>query len=136
WLMFQMSAIGPMFGQAAHFTHYAKDRHPYAIERYGREVKRLMMVLNHRLGDSEWLSGTSYSIADIATLPYVRSILTAQPGQYPHVDRWGQAMLARPAVAEGLAVGTARAETIEGGLQGFTDEHRAILWGDRQHSQR
>ena len=65
-------------------------------------VKRLMMVLNHRLGDSEWLSGTSYSIADIATLPYVRSILTAQPGQYPHVDRWGQAMLARPAVAEAL----------------------------------
>src|SRR3546814_2850370 len=57
WLMFQVSGIGPMFGQEAHFTHYAKERHPYAIERYSREVDRLMMVLDKRLGETAWLAG-------------------------------------------------------------------------------
>lgn len=136
WLMFQVSGVGPMFGQQAHFTHYAKDRHPYAIERYSREVDRLMMVLDKRLGAAEWLGGDDYSIADMATLPYLRRQLIERAGQFPNVDRWGAAMLARPAVAEGIKVGVARAETIEGGLTGFTDEHRAILWGDRQHAPR
>ena len=136
WLMFQVSGVGPMFGQQAHFTHYAKDRHAYAIERYSREVDRLMMVLDKRLGAAEWLGGDDYSIADMATLPYLRRQLTERAGQFPNVDRWGAAMLARPAVAEGIKVGVARAETIEGGLTGFTDEHRAILWGDRQHAPR
>lgn len=136
WLMFQVSGVGPMFGQQAHFTHYAKDRHPYAIERYSREVDRLMMVLDKRLGAAEWLGGDEYSIADMATLPYLRRQLIERSGQFPNVDRWGAAMLARPAVAEGIKVGVARAETIEGGLTGFTDEHRAILWGDRQHAPR
>jgi GST-like protein len=136
WLMFQVSGVGPMFGQQAHFSHYAKDRHPYAIERYSREVDRLMMVLDKRLGAAEWLGGDEYSIADMATLPYLRRQLIERSGQFPNVDRWGTAMLARPAVAEGIKVGVARAETIEGGLTGFTDEHRAILWGDRQHAPR
>ena len=52
WLMFQVSGGGPMFGQEVHFTHYAKDRHEYAIERYSREVDRLMMVLDKRLGEA------------------------------------------------------------------------------------
>jgi GSH-dependent disulfide-bond oxidoreductase len=136
WLMFQVSGVGPMFGQQAHFSHYAKDRHPYAIERYSREVDRLMMVLDKRLGAAEWLGGDEYSIADMATLPYLRRQLIERSGQFTNVDRWGAAMLARPAVAEGIKVGVARAETIEGGLTGFTDEHRAILWGDRQHAPR
>ena len=136
WLMFQVSGIGPMFGQAAHFSHYAKERHPYAIERYSREVGRLMMVLDKRLGEAEWLGGDDYSIADMATLPYLRQRLIDKGGRFPNVQRWGAAMLERPAVAEGMAVGVARAETIEGGLTGFTDEHRAILWGDRQHVKR
>ncbi|WP_199554429.1 glutathione S-transferase family protein [Sandaracinobacteroides hominis] len=136
WLMLQVSGIGPMFGQEAHFTHYARDRHPYAIERYSREVDRLMMVLNQRLGEAEWLAGDAYSIADMATLPFLRRQLIEKAGRYPNVDRWGAAMLARPAVAEGMQTGTARAETIEGGLTGFTDEHRSILWGERQHARR
>ena len=136
WLMFQVSGVGPMFGQEAHFTHYAKDRHDYAIARYSREVDRLMMVLDKRLGEAEWLAGEEYSIADMATLPYLRRQLIEKAGRFPNVDRWGAAMLARPAVAEGMTVGVARAETIEGGLTGFTDEHRAILWGDRQHVKR
>ncbi|WP_417591525.1 glutathione S-transferase family protein [Parasphingorhabdus sp.] len=136
WLMFQVSGIGPMFGQEAHFTHYAKDRHEYAILRYSREVDRLMMVLNKRLGEAEWLAGDEYSIADIATLPYLRRQFIEKAEQFPHIERWGKAMLERPAVDKGMKVGEARAETIEGGLSGFTDEHRAILWGDRQHTVR
>ena len=127
WLMFQVSGVGPMFGQEAHFTHYAKDRHEYAIERYSREVDRLMMVVDKRLGEAEWLAGEDYTIADMATLPYLRRQLIEKAGRFPNVDRWG---------AEGMKVGVARAETIEGGLTGFTDEHRAILWGDRQHAKR
>ena len=136
WLMFQVSGVGPMFGQAAHFSHYAKDRHEYAIERYDREVDRLMRVLDKRLGEAEWLAGEDYTIADMATVPYLRRQLIENADRYPNVARWGAAMLDRPAVAEGMTVGTARAETIEGGLTGFTDEHRAILWGDRQHAPR
>ena len=136
WLMLQVSGIGPMFGQEAHFTHYAKDRHPYAIDRYSREVERLMRVLDQRLGEAEWLAGDEYSIADMATLPFLRRQLIDKAGRYPNVDRWGAAMLARPAVAEGMTTGSARAETIEGGLTGFTDEHRSILWGERQHAPR
>lgn len=133
WLMFQVSGVGPMFGQAIHFTHYAKDKHPYAIERYTREVDRLLMVLNARLKEAEWLAGDEYSIADMATLPYLRRILIEKGGEYPGIERWATAMTERPAVKEGMAVGIARKEVVEGGLQGFTDKHREILWGDRQH---
>jgi GSH-dependent disulfide-bond oxidoreductase len=136
WLMFQVSGIGPMFGQEAHFTHYAKDRHDYPIQRYSREVDRLMRVIDGRLGEAAWLAGDSYTIADMATLPYLRRQLIEKPGRFPNVERWAAAMTARPAVAEGLAMGMARQETIEGGLSGFTDEHRSILWGERQHGAR
>lgn len=136
WLMFQVSGIGPMFGQEVHFTHYAKDRHEYAIERYTREVGRLMMVLDGRLAQAEWLAGDDYTIADMATLPFLRRQLIEKAGRYPHIERWAAAMMARPAVKQGMKVGVARAETIEGGLTGFTDEHRSILWGERQHAAR
>jgi GST-like protein len=136
WLMFQVSGVGPMFGQHAHFTHYAKDRHPYAMERYARETERLTRVLDARLGEAEWLAGEEYSIADMATLPFLRRRLDESQGRHPHLERWAGAMLARPAVIKGWDVGVARPEVIEGGLQGFTDEHRSILWGDRQHAAR
>ncbi|BCW87912.1 Disulfide-bond oxidoreductase YfcG [Alphaproteobacteria bacterium SO-S41] len=136
WLMFQVSGVGPMFGQFAHFVFYAKDKHPYAIDRYTRERERLMGVLDQQLGKTEWVSGDDYTIADMAMLPYLAGSMKGEPGRYPHLQRWGAAMLARPAVAAGMKVGTARKETIEGGLDGFTDEHRSILWGDRQHAKR
>lgn len=136
WLMFQMSGVGPMFGQAVHFTHYAKDKHPYAIERYTREVDRLLMVINGRLAEAEWLAGDEYSIADMATLPFLRRQILEKAERFPSLERWAEAMMKRPAVEHGLAVGVARKEVIEGGLQGFTDVHREILWGDRQHMPR
>jgi GST-like protein len=136
WLMFQVSGVGPMFGQAAHFVYYAKDKHPYSIERYTREVSRLMRVLDGRLAAEPWVAGEAYTIADMAMLPYVGHQTGERAERHPHVARWAEAMMARPAVAAGMAVGVARPETIEGGMQGFNDEHRSILWGDRQHEAR
>ena len=72
----------------------------------------------------------------MATLPYFRTKLMAKPESFAHVERWAAAMLARPAVRAGMKVDTGRAETVEGGLTGFSDEHRSILWGDRQHAPR
>src|SRR3546814_20938575 len=95
-----------------------------------------MMVLDKRLGETAWLAGDDYTIADMATLPYLRRQFIDKVGRFPNVERWGAAMLDRPAVAEGMQVGIVRAETIEGGLTGVTDTPRAILWGDRQHAAR
>ena len=136
WLMFQVSGVGPMFGQAAHFIYYAKDKHPYSIERYSRETNRLMRVLDQRLGEATWVAGDDYTIADMAMLPYLGRQTGDRAQQFPQIARWAEAMMARPAVSAGMAVGVARPETIEGGMRGFNDEHRSILWGDRQHAQR
>jgi GST-like protein len=134
WLMFQVSGVGPMVGQNAHFQFYAKDKHPYAIERYSREVDRLLKVLEGRLAESRYLAGEAYTVADIATYPYVQRQLTLRSDELPSMARWGAELAARPAVQRGMEVGRSnvRPETIEGGLKGLTDEHRSILFGDRQ----
>ena len=138
WLMFQMSGVGPMFGQAAHFGFYAKDRHEYAIARYSNEVARLLRVLDDRLGTSAYLAGPDYTVADMATYPYVLRQVESRPADYPNRKRWSDAVGARPAVQRGMEVGRdqLRKETIEGGLSGLTDEHRSILFGERQYAQR
>src|SRR3546814_19289759 len=89
-----------------------------------------MMVIDKRLGESEWLAGEEYSIADMATLPYLRRQLLEKEGRFPNVDRWGAAMLERPAVAEGMTVGIARAEPSEGRVTGFTDWTPGIRRGE------
>ncbi len=132
WLMFQMSGVGPMFGQNAHFSYYAKDKHPYAMERYASEVTRLLGVLEGRLSQSPYLAGADYTIADIATYPYVLRQVEARRDRLPAMARWSDAIGARPAVQRGMEVGPARKETIEGGLSGLSDEQRSILFGARQ----
>jgi GST-like protein len=106
WMMFQMGGIGPMFGQWNHFAAYAKEKIPYAIERYTSEVARLHRVLNHRLEEVEWLAGTEYSMADIITFPWIRGAerRNIDLNDYPHVKRWHDAVAARPAVQRGVAV--------------------------------
>ena len=94
-----------------------------------------MRVLDVRLS-WPWVAGEAYTIADMAMLPYVGLQTGERARRNPHVARWAEAMMARPAVKAGMAVGVARPETIEGGMQGFNDEHRSILWGDRQHGAR
>jgi len=101
-----MGGVGPMFGQYNHFATYAPEKLPYAIERYDNEVKRLHRVLEKRLEDSAYLAGPEYSIADIATFAWVRNpdrrgiVLS----DYPAVQRWHDAIAARPAVQRGVAV--------------------------------
>lgn len=138
WLMFQMSSVGPMFGQNAHFAFYAKDRHPYATERYANEVTRLLRVLDGRLAQAPFLAGEDYTVADMATYPYTLRQIEARAADLPHLKRWSDAVGGREAVRRGMEVGreTLRKETIEGGLSGLSDEQRSILFGARQHTPR
>jgi GST-like protein len=106
WLMFQMGGVGPMFGQYNHFAAYAPEKLPYAIERYANEVARLYRVLETRLSQAKWLAGDTYSIADIATFPWIRNPerRNIDLADYPAVKRWHDAIAARPAVERGVAV--------------------------------
>lgn len=134
WLMFQMSGIGPMFGQNAHFEFYAKERHEYAFNRYANEVDRLLRVLEGRLSESAFIAGPDYTIVDMATFPYLQRQLQLKGDRLPSLSRWANDIRARPAVQRGMQVGLAelRKETIEGGLSGFSDAHRSILFGEKQ----
>jgi len=106
WLMWQMGGVGPMFGQTHHFLHAAPEKVPYGIERYSKETRRLYGVMDKRLGEAAYLAGDSYSIADIATYPWVaRHEHHKVPlADFPNVKRWFDAISARPAVAKGMAV--------------------------------
>jgi GST-like protein len=105
WLMFQMGGIGPMQGQANVFFRYAAEKIPFAIARYQNETRRLYEVLERRLQEAEYLAG-DYSIADIATYPWVKIHKWAGVSVegLPGVQRWLDAIYARPAVQRGLAV--------------------------------
>ena len=113
WLMFQMGGIGPMFGQVGFFHKFAgkdfEDKRPR--DRYVAEAKRLLAVLNQRLDGRAWIMGDAYSIADIATFPWVNNLIGFYEAGglvgiegFPHVTRALQAFLARPAVVKGLGI--------------------------------
>ena len=106
WLMFQMGGVGPMLGQAHHFRMYAPEKIAYAVERYSNEAKRLYSVIDRRLSHSRFLGGSDYSIADIATFPWLRSWQNqgVTLSDYPHLERWFNAIDARPAVQRGVKV--------------------------------
>jgi GST-like protein len=105
WLMFQMGGVGPMFGQAHHFLRFAPQPVPYAIDRYVQETARLYAVLDQRLGESEFL-GSDYSIADIATYPWVARHEWHQVNLdgFANVRRWFDVIGERPAVRRGMQV--------------------------------
>ncbi|TBW39501.1 glutathione S-transferase [Siculibacillus lacustris] len=113
WVMFQMAAIGPMFGQLGFFHKFAgreyEDKRP--LKRYTDETIRLLGVLDGRLAKRAWLMGDDYTIADIATLGWVRNLIGFYGagelvgwGRWPAVERWLAAGLARPAVVRGLEI--------------------------------
>jgi GST-like protein len=113
WLMFQMGGIGPMFGQVGFFVKFAgkdfEDKRPR--DRYVDEAKRLLRVLDQRLAGRQWIMGDAYTIADIATFPWVNNLVTfygagALVGidDFIHVKRALAAFLARPAVQKGMQV--------------------------------
>jgi len=133
WVMFQMGGIGPMFGQFGHFNNYAPEKIPYAIDRYQNEVLRLHRVLDKRLSEAEWLAGEEYSIADIATYPWLRfpERRNVDYTNYPHVERWFNAISARPAVQRGCAI------LAEKQRQGpITDKERDVMFGKTQFETR
>ncbi len=105
WLMFQMGGVGPMMGQANVFHRYAPEKIPFAIERYQRESRRLLAVLDARLADHEYLAG-DYSIADIANFCWARGHAWGgiDVSGLDHLARWITQLEARPAVQRGVAV--------------------------------
>jgi len=105
WLMFQMGGVGPMQGQANVFYRYAPEKIPYAIERYQRETRRLYEVLDKRLAPVDYLAGF-YSVADIATYPWVRSHAWSglSVDGLDHLQAWLQRVGERPAVQRGMDV--------------------------------
>lgn len=131
WLMFQMAGVGPMFGQRGHFMRAAPEKIPYAIERYTNESRRLLNVMEKRLGEAEYLAG-EYSIADIATFPWVVGT-RREPEQLesrPNFKRWLDAISERPAVKRGLAV---MADLPQ---QPLDEKARSILYGAKQFEKR
>jgi GST-like protein len=130
WLFWQVGGLGPMAGQTHHFRSYAPEKIPYAIERYTNEVNRLYGVMNRRLEHSAYLAGTEYSIADMACVGWAK--LWERQGQditaFPHFARWLDAVLARPAVQRGLAVGAAERDKRD---LSTDEEARKILFGQK-----
>ena len=105
WLFWQMGGLGPMAGQNHHFSQYAPEKIPYAIERYVRETNRLYGVLNKRLADRAFIAG-DYSIADMACYPWI--VPHERQGQklddFPHLKRWFETIAARPATVRAYAL--------------------------------
>jgi GST-like protein len=132
WLMFQMGSVGPMLGQAHHFRMYAPEKLHYAIERYSNEAKRIYGVIERRLAKSRYLGGPDYSIADIATFPWLRSwenqgIVLAE---YPHLKAWFEQIAERPAVRRGVKVLAEYRKPIR------DENEREVLFGKTQYERR
>jgi GST-like protein len=108
WLMFQMGNVGPFFGQNHHFSRFAPEKIPYAIKRYVDETKRLYRVMDKRLAQTRHLAGDDYTIADVATFPWVARWewhgLENGLRDFPNVMRWYDELRARPAVQKGYDV--------------------------------
>ena len=106
WLMMQMGSVGPMLGQTHHFVKYNSGKVPYAEERYLTENKRIYGVLDRRLAECAYLGGDAYSIADVATFPWIArwDWQTMNLNDYPNLKRWYLELAARPAVQRGFDI--------------------------------
>ncbi|MGB0671572.1 MAG: glutathione S-transferase N-terminal domain-containing protein [Rhodospirillales bacterium] len=126
WLFWQMGGLGPMAGQNHHFTQYAPERIPYAMDRYIKETTRLYRVMDNRLADREFLAG-AYSIADMASYPWVvpwqRQCQNLD--DFPNLQRWFDAIQARPAVQRAYAL----VDKINPGTPALSDEAKKVLFG-------
>jgi GSH-dependent disulfide-bond oxidoreductase len=127
WLMFQVSSVGPMLGQAHHFRGYAPEEIPYAVDRYTNEAARLYGVMDSRLSEVEYFVNDDYSIVDMAIYPWVAS--HKKQGQkiedFPNLRRWYEAMGKRPAVRRAMEVG----EELRRPIEDLDEEARDVLFG-------
>ena len=127
WLFWQMGGLGPMAGQNHHFRLYAKEKIPYAIERYLNETNRLYGVMDRRLDARRFLAGEAYTIADMACYPWVQPERQGQNiDEFPNLKRWKAEIAARPATIrayeKGKAVNTAPV---------VTDDAAKVLFGQK-----
>ena len=134
WLFWQVGGLGPMAGQNHHFLQYAPEKIPYAIERYLNETNRLYGVLDQRLADRSFVAGEAYSIADMASYPWI--VPHERQGQdlneFPNLKRWFEAIRGRPATARAYEIGKAyqqRDATVD-------EEAKKILFGQTAKSLR
>jgi GST-like protein len=107
WCLFQAAGLGPMFGQTGHFKVYAPEKVPYAIERYSKESVRILGVVDQQLSKNRYLAGDDYTIADMATWPWVNTYInyykeSLDPVAHANVLRWFKEIGERPAVQRGL----------------------------------
>ena len=134
WMMTQMGHVGPMLGQAHHFLGYAPEKIEYAMNRYKNEANRLYGVLEKQLAASEWLACDEYTIADMATMPWLRA--PERQGvnidEYPKVKRWRDRIAERPAVKQALEVLAERRRQ----TPGFSKEQAEVLFGAQQYARR
>jgi GST-like protein len=134
WVMTQMGHVGPMLGQAHHFLQYAPEKIEYAMNRYRNEAKRLYGVLDRQLKASEFLACNEYTIADMATMPWLRA--PERQGvdieEFPHVKRWRDRIAERPAVKRAVEVLADRRRP----TPSFTKEQAEVLFGATQYAKR
>ena len=132
WVTWQVANLGPMAGQNHHFGLYAPEKLPYAIERYVKETNRLYGVLNQRLEGREFIVGSAYTIADIATYPWIVPWKRQQQSldDFPNVRRWFEAIRNRPSTVRAYAKAEAFAST------SMSEESRKILFGQTAESWR
>jgi len=130
WLFWQMAGLGPMSGQMGHFNVYAPEKIPYAIERYNNEVRRLHGVMDKRLAQSAYLGGDDYSIADMASYPWIGAYdtLPVDFSAFPNLKRWHDAIAARPATQRAYAL---REKVNPQAGKPLSDEERKHLFGQR-----
>ena len=132
WLHWQMGGLGPMAGQNHHFNQYAPEKIEYAIDRYVRETARLYGVLNKRLADHEFVAGNEYTIADMASYPWIVSHPKQQQNldDFPNLKRWFNNIGERPATQRAYA----RAAQVNSQPTAHDDEARKLLFGQGAHT--
>ena len=134
WLMWQMAGLGPMHGPAHHFYRYAPEDIDYALNRYGREARRLLTVLDDRLAETRYVGGSEYSIADMACWPWVRAIavIDIPLADYPALGAWFETVGARARVQAGTAI--QNPSLLKGRKVPLTPEQWSNLFGDAMHA--
>jgi GST-like protein len=132
WLMFQMGGVGPMLGQAHHFRIYAPEKVEYAVNRYTNEARRLYGVIDRQVAKTAYLAGDEYTIADIATFPWLRSWKNQGIDweEFPNAKRWFDEISERPAVKRGVEVLASLRKPIS------DDKSKEILFGATQYQKR
>ena len=133
WLFWQVGGLGPMAGQNHHFNRYAPEKIPYAIDRYARETNRLYGIMDKRLAKQPFLAGAQYSIADLASYPWIVpwQLQLQDIEQFPALKRWFEAIASRPATIRAYA----RAAQFQSPPE-ITEETRKVLFGQTAQNSR